>query len=260
MEVPMKTHRVTKALGALACFLLAQAAAVQAADLKVISTIGVKSFVEELAPQFERTTGHKLTIKFGTANVLKREIEAGEAFDVAIMTAMVADDLIRQGRLVASTRTDVARGGIGVAVRAGLTKPDISTVAALKRALLDAKSITYAKEGASGIYFAGVIEKWGLTDALKAKTVLGAGNVGEIAARGEADMAVQLITELISVKGLELVGPLPAEVQNWVVLTAGVSSNLKEPGPAVDFIKFLTAPAAVPILKSKGLEPGTAKP
>jgi len=256
----MRTFRIAAALGPLALVGLVQAVPVQAADLRVISTIGVKSFVEELAPQFERTTGHKLSIKFGTANVLKREIEAGEPFDVAIMTAMVTDDLIKQGRLVAATRTDIARGGIGVGVRAGLSKPDISTVDALKKALLDAKSITYAKEGASGIYFAGLIQKWGLTDALKGKTLLGAGNVGEIAARGEADMAVQLITELISVKGLELVGPLPAEVQNWVVLTAGVSSNLKEPGPAIDFIKFLTAPAAVPVLKAKGLEPGSIRP
>ena len=256
----MRMNHITLALGSLALLVLAQAVAVQAADLKVISTIGVKSFVEEVAPQFERTTGHKLSIKFGTAIVLKREIEAGETFDVAIMTATVADDLIKQGRLVAATRTDVARGGIGVAVRAGLPKPDISTVDALKKALLDAKSITYAKEGASGIYFAGVIQKWGLTDALKGKILLGAGNVGEIAARGEADLAVQLVTELISVKGLELVGPLPAEVQSWVVLTAGVNSKLSEPGAAMDFIKFLTAPAAVPVLKAKGLEPGSTTP
>jgi molybdate transport system substrate-binding protein len=257
----MRRNRLAAPLGsALAFLVLAQAVPVQAADVKVISTIGVKSFVEELAPQFERTAGHKLNIKFGTANVLKREIEAGETFDVAIMTATVADELIKQGRLVAATRTDVARGGIGVAVRAGLPKPDISTVEALKKALLDAKSITYAKEGASGIYFAGLIQKWSLTDALKGKTILGAGNVGDIAARGEADLAVQLITELISVKGVELVGPLPAEVQNWVVLTAGVSSQLKEPGPAMDFINFLTAPAAVPVLKAKGLEPGSTKP
>lgn len=107
----------------------------------------------------------------------------------------------------------------------------------------------------SGALFAGVIQKWGLTDALKAKTILGAGNVGEIAARGEADMAVQLITELVSVKGLELVGPLPAEVQNWVVLTAGVGTKARDPGPANDLIKFLTAPSAVPVLKAKGLEP-----
>ena len=116
--------RITVALPSVLAFLvLAQAVPVQAADLKVISTIGVKSFVEELAPQFERATGHKLSIKFGTANVLKREIEAGETFDVAIMTATVADDLIKQGRLVAATRKDVARGGIGLAVRAGLPKP-----------------------------------------------------------------------------------------------------------------------------------------
>src|SRR2546425_11927802 len=119
----MRMNHITLALGSLVLLVLAQAVAVQAADLKVISTIGVKSFVEELAPQFERTTGHKLNIKFGTANVLKREIEAGETFDVAIMTATVADDLIRQGRLVATTRTNVARGGIRIAVPAGVPEP-----------------------------------------------------------------------------------------------------------------------------------------
>jgi len=117
----------------------------QAAEIKLISTIGVRSAVEELAPQFESKTGHKLAITFGVANVLKRQIEAGEPFDLAIMTAAVTDDLIKQGRLVAATRTDVARGSIGIAVRAGTPKPDISSVDALKRALLEAKSITYAR-------------------------------------------------------------------------------------------------------------------
>src|SRR6266850_585562 len=117
----------------------------QAAEIKLISTIGVRSAVEELAPQFESKTGRKLAITFGVANVLKRQIEAGEPFDLAIMTAAVTDDLIKQGRLVAATRTDVARGGIGIAVHAGAPRPDISSVDALKRALLEAKSITYAR-------------------------------------------------------------------------------------------------------------------
>ena len=153
----------------------------------------------------------------------------------------------------------MARGGIGIAVRAGAPKPDISTVEALKRALLDTKSIAYAKEGASGIYFARLIERLGIAEAMLPKTKFGAGNVAELVAKGEADMAVQLITELMAVPGAELVGPLPAEVQHYVVLTAGVGADVKDSGPAKDLIKFLTAPSAVPVLKAKGLEPGSSQ-
>ena len=212
----------------------------------------------ELAPQFEQKTGHKLAITFGVANVLKRQIEAGETFDLAIMTAAVADDLIKQGKIVAATRTDVARGGIGIAVRAGAPRPDIGSVEALKRALLDARSITYAREGGSGIYFAGLLERLGIADAMKPKTKYGTGNVGELVAAGEAEMAVQLITELIAVRGAELVGPLPAEVQSYIVLTAGVGTQARQPELAREFMLFLTAPAAVPVIKARGLEPGSS--
>jgi molybdate transport system substrate-binding protein len=227
-----------------------------AADIKVLSTIGVRSMVEELAPQFEQQTGHKLVITYGIANVLKKQIEAGEPFDLAIMTAAVADDLIKQGKLVAATRTNVACGGIGIAVRAGAPKPDIGSVEALKGALLDVKSIAYSKEGGSGIYFAGLLERLGIAEAMQPKTTHGAGNVAELVAAGEAEMAVQLITERISIRGVELVGPLPAEVQNYIVLTAGVGAQAREPGLAQDFLQFLTAPAVLPVLKAKGLEPG----
>jgi molybdate transport system substrate-binding protein len=236
---------------------LAWGAIADAAEIKVLSTIGVKSMVEELAPQFEQKTGHKLAITFGIASVLKRQIEAGETFDLAIVTAGVADDLIKQGKLVAATRADVARGGIGIGVRAGAPKPDIGSVDALKRALLEAKSITYAKEGGSGIYFAGLLERLGIAEAMKPKTKYGTGNVAELVVAGEAEMAVLLITELIAVPGAVLVGPLPAEVQNYIVLTGGVGAQAKEPGLAKDLLQFLTAPAAVPVIKSKGLEPGS---
>jgi molybdate transport system substrate-binding protein len=252
----MTIHATMSAAIGLGFFgVLSTGAAANAAEVKVLSTIGVRTVVEELGPQFEQKTGHKLAITFGIANVLKRQIEAGESFDLAIMTAAVADELIKQGKLVAGTRTDIARGSIGVAVRAGAPKPDISTVEALKRALLNAKSITYAKEGGSGIYFAGLLDRLGIAEEMKPKTKYGTGAVAELVASGEADMAVQLINELIPVRGAELVGPLPAEVQNYIVLTAGVGTSAKESGIAMDLIKFLTAPAAVAVIKSKGLEP-----
>jgi molybdate transport system substrate-binding protein len=235
--------------------MLAQAAVAHAGEIKVLSTLGMRSVMEELAPQFERTTGHKLNLTFGITSALRRQIEAGETFDVAIMGAQFIDDLIKQGKLRADTRTDVMRSGIGIAVRAGAPKPDISTVEALKRALLDTPSIAYSKEGLSGIYFASLLERLGIAEAMQPKTKLGAGLVAELVAKGEADMAVQLVTDLIAVQGAELVGPIPAEVQNYFVFTAGVGADVKDPGPAKDLIKFLTAPSAVSVLRAKGLEP-----
>ena len=203
----------------------------EAAELKVLSTVAVKAVVEELGPQFERQTGHKLAVTFGVANTMRRQIEAGESFDVAIMTAPVTDALITEGLIVPATRADLARGGIGIAVRAGTPKPDIGSVEALRRALLAADSIAYSKEGWSGLYFAGLIERFGMTEVMKPKIRYGAANVGEMVAAGEAQMGVQLINELMAVPGLELVGPLPAEVQNYVILTAGVGAQARDPRP-----------------------------
>ena len=178
--------------------ILAQAAVAHAGEIKVLSTLGMRSVVEELAPQFERTTGHKLNLTFGITSALKRQIEAGELCDIAIMAAQFIDDLIKQGKLRADTRTDVARSGIGIAVRAGAPKPDISTVEALKRVLLDTKSIAYSKEALSGIYFASLLERLGIAEAMQPKTKFGAGLVAELVAKGEADMAVQLIITGVS--------------------------------------------------------------
>ena len=244
-------------LRGLGLFLaLAIAAAANAADLKVLSTVGVQTVVEELAPQFERMTGHKLTITFGVSNLMKQQIAAGESFDVAIMTSTVTDELIEQGKVLAATRTDIAHGGIGIGVRAGAHKPDIGSVEALKRALLDARSVAYSKAGASGIYFAGLLERLGLAEAMRPKTKYGTSNVGEMVAKGEAELGVQLINELLAVPGVEIVGPLPKEIQNYVTLTAGVATQAREPALAEEFIRFLTAPAALPVIKAKGLAPG----
>jgi len=241
---------------AAALFVSALPAPVHPADLKILSTVGVQTVVQELAPRFERATGHKLDITYGVSNLMKKQIADGESFDLAIMTSTVTDELIGQGRLVAATRTDIAHGGIGIAVRAGAPKPDIGSVEALKRTLLDAKSIAYSKAGASGIYFAGLLERMGIAEAMQPKTKYGTSNVGEMVANGEAQLGVQLINELLPVRGVEVVGPLPAEVQSYVTLTAGVGTQAKEPAIAEQFIRFLTAPAALTVIKQKGLEPG----
>jgi molybdate transport system substrate-binding protein len=239
--------------------MLAQAAVAHAGEITVLSPNGMRAVVEELAPPFERTTGHKLNLTFGIASALRRQIEAGEPFDVAILGAPSIDDLITQGKLRADTRTDVARSGIGIAVRAGAPKPDIRTVEAFKRALLDTPSIAYNKEALSGIYFASLLERLGIADAMQPKTKFGTGFVAELVAKGEADMAVQAMSDHLAVPGVALVGPLPAEVQHYIVFTAGVGTDVKDPSPAKELITFLTAPSAIPVLKAKGLEPGSSQ-
>src|SRR5215470_234128 len=237
--------------------MLAQAAVAHAGEITVLSTSGMRAVVEELAPPFERTTGHTLHLTFGTASAVRSQIEAGEPFDVAILGAPFIDALIKEGRLRADTRTDVARSGIGIAVRTGAPKPDIRAVEALKRALLATPSITYNKDATSGIYFASLLQRLGIADAMQPKTKFGPGFVAELVAKGEAEMAVQAMSDHLAVQGVDVVGPLPAEVQHYIVFTAGVGADAKAPGPAKELITFLTAPSAVPVLKAKGLEPGS---
>src|SRR5262249_26785667 len=159
----------------------------------------------------------------GLAAAFKQQIDAGETFDVAILTPPPMDDAIKQGRIVADTRTVIARAGIGVAIRAGAARPDLGGAEAFKRALLSAKSIGYAKAGASGVYFAGLVQRLGIAEAIAAKSkVMGTGDeVAEAVAHGEVEMAVLPISEILSVRGIEVAGPFPAEVQSYVVMTAG---------------------------------------
>jgi molybdate transport system substrate-binding protein len=229
-----------------------------AAEIKVISSVGVRAVLEELAPQFERATQHRLAITFGGAVPLKRQIEAGETFDVVILTPALVEDLLKQGRVAAGTKTDVAKSGIGVASRAGAPKPDISTPEAFQRALVNAKSIVHSKEGQSGIYMAGLIERLGLAEQMKPKTLLETrpSHTAVAVVEGKAELGFALISEILPVSGAELVGPLPAELQNYVVFTAGISPNAKDAEAAKTFVKFFTTPAALPVLKAKGMEPG----
>ena len=238
--------------------MLAPVVTGNAAEIKVISSVGVRAVLEELAPQFERATQHKLAITFGTAVPLKRQIEAGEAFDVVILTPALVEDLLKQGRVAAGTRSDVAKSGIGVASRAGASRPDISTPEAFKRAMVNAKSIVYSKEGQSGTYMAGLIERLGLSEQMKSKTLLEtrSGHTAVAVVEGKAELGFTLISEILPVSGAELVGPLPAELQNYVVFTAGISPSARDAEAAKTFIKFFTAPAALPVLKAKGMEPG----
>jgi len=227
-----------------------------AAEIRVLSTNGVYSVMVEMLPEFERATGHKVSIAYDTANLLLGRIKAGESADLAILTRPTLDDLIKQGKVSPGGGKDLARSGVGVAVRVGLPKPDISSAEGLKRALLDAKSIAFTKTGASGIHFAKVVERLGIADQINAKARIPAGgSVGELVSRGEAEMAVQQIPELLAVPGIQYVGPLPAELQNFAIFTAGVMTGARQPEAAKALIDFLSTPAAARVFKAKGMEP-----
>ncbi|MGA8470781.1 MAG: substrate-binding domain-containing protein, partial [Pseudolabrys sp.] len=214
-----------------------------AAYITVLASNGVKAAVVELIPQFENETGHKLKFTWGASNLLTKQVESGEAFDVVIVTPSLIKGLVQQGKVVDGSAVNLARVGLGVAVKQGAPKPDISTVEAFKSTMLNAKAIAYTTAGQSGLHFISVTERLGIADPVKAKgkTIPG-GAAAEFIVKGEADTAVQLIPELASVPGVEVVGPFPAELQNYIVLTGGVGTNAKDKVGAQALIKYLTTP------------------
>jgi molybdate transport system substrate-binding protein len=237
-------------------FLAVHGTSAHAAEIRVLSSNGVHSVTVEMLPEFERATGHKVLIDYDTANLVLGRIKAGEYADLVILTRPTIDDLIKQGKVAAGGGKDLARSGVGVAVRAGLLKPDISSPDKLKRALLEAKSIAFTRTGASGIHFAKVAERLGIADQVNAKAkVPEGGAVGPLVARGEAEMAVQQIPELLAVKSIQYVGPLPAELQYFTLFSAGVLTGARQPEAAKALIDFLSTPAAARVFKAKGLEP-----
>jgi molybdate transport system substrate-binding protein len=224
--------------------------------MKLMSTNGVAGVLRELLPGFEQSTGAKVELVLDSSNGLLGRIAAGETADVAILTAEAIDDLTRQGKIAGGSRTDLARSAVGIAVRAGAPKPDIGSVEAFRRTLLAAKSIAYSKAGASGIYFADLIKRMGIADQVNAKaTVIPRGFTGELAAKGEVEIAVQQISELMAVPGVDIVGPLPPDIQGVTTFAAGLFSGAKEKDAAAALIRLLSAPTSVPIFKAKGLEP-----
>src|SRR5712692_420766 len=236
--------------------LLAVGIAAEAAEIKVLSGNGARAAVSELGAQFERASGHKVTIRFEVNPEVKRKIEAGESFDVAILNPPVLDDLIKQGKIAGDTRAVIGRSGIGVAVREGAPEPDISSVAAFKRTLLNAKSVAYPGEGASGKYFVGLVDRLGIAAEMKPKMrPMPAEYNVEVVARGEVELVVVVASRISGVPGVQLVGRIPQELQTWIGFTAGVASAAKEPEAARAMLRFFTAPAAAPVLKAMGVEP-----
>jgi molybdate transport system substrate-binding protein len=231
--------------------------AAQADDVKVMASAAVKEAYLDLVPGFEKATGHKVTtIWAGTANITKR-IGEGEVVDIVIVPPANLEKLISEGKLVLGSKTDIAKSGVGVAVRAGLPKPDISSGEALKQAVLAAKSVAYSS-GPSGLYLADLFRKMGIADQIKDKvkqTPSGV-QVGEVVARGEADLGFQQVSELLHVKGIDYVGPLPADVQHITVFSAALHKGATAPDAAKALVKFLTAPEAAAIIRKTGMEPG----
>ena len=244
------------AVRAAAVLMLALGTGAQAAEIKVLSSNAVKSVMEELAPQFEKATKNNIAFTFDPAAVLKGQIEKGAAFDLAILTDAAIDDLVKQSKISGATRTAFARSGAGVAVKKGAPKPDISTAEAFKRTLLGAKSIGFVEQGATGIYLKTLFQRLGIADELKPKLKMLVGiGAGEAVAKGEVEIGMTQIAEILPYAGAELVGPLPAEIQVYTDFAAGVGANAKEPEGAMSLIKFLGTPAAVAVIKAKGLVP-----
>jgi molybdate transport system substrate-binding protein len=234
-----------------------------AIEIKVLSSTAMKTPFDEFGPQFERANGCRIAASFGPSAQIARRIGEGETSDVTIVTLEAVEDLIKQGKVVAGTQAVIARSGVGLAVRKGAPKPDISSVEKFKQAMLAAKSVAISNPvggGQSGAIVANAFERLGITDAMKPKTTYGSGGPtglsGQYVARGETEMALQQIPELMAVPGIDVVGPLPPELQVMTVFAASVSSSAKEPEAARALIAFLAAPAAQTVMKAKGLEPG----
>lgn len=245
-----------KSLFALAAALSLAVPSATAAELRVLSGNGAKAAVRELCAQFEKATGNKVSVHFEVNADLKKKIEAGEAFDVAVLNPPVIEALLKSGKLVVGSRADIGRSGLGVAVKSGAPKPDISSVDGFKRALLAAKSVAYPGKGASGLYFVSLLDRLGIKDAMQSKLKpMQAEDTVEVVARGDADMVVVVATRITGVRGVDFAGPIPEQLQTKIGFAAGLSASAKEPDAAKALIRFLTAPAAAVTLKANGVEP-----
>jgi molybdate transport system substrate-binding protein len=236
--------------------LLTQAS--EAAELKIMTPRSMWTVLKEIGPQFERSAGYKLNVVTDIAATLADRIIDGENFDVFIGPPAQMNRVVHAKKVIPDTRTPIAHSGIGVEVRAGAPKPDISSVDAFKRALLNAKSIGYLKqEGTSGAYLHGLFEQLGIADAIRAKVVRPETDiVSELVAKGEIELGMVVITQIRTTPGVDLVGAIPQEVQSYVRWSGGVSTNSTVQQTAKELIQFLTGPIAVPVLKAQGMEPG----
>jgi len=244
---------------AITAALIVAAAPIEAAEIDAMITTAMKAAVEELAPPFERASGHALRVVYGPSGGLARRLNGGEAADLIVVESKVLEELIKQGK-VTPGRTDVARTGIGIAVRRGAPKPDVSSAEALKRTLLTAKSIGHTAPAGGGVtaaHIIGVFEKLGIAAEVKPKVKLAAGGpegrVSVLVSSGEAEIGLQLVSELMSNPEVDVIGVLPDELQLIAILSAGITTGARQPEAAKAFIRHLAAPEAMTIYKTKGL-------
>lgn len=230
-----------------------------AAEVKVLTAGAFKQVVMALVPDYERQTGNHVTVDNGTTGQLKSRIDGGEDFDIVVITPAVVDDMIASGKVAAGSRVNLASVGIGVVVKEGAPKPEIGTVDQFKEALLKAKTVAYidpASGGSSGIYVDKLLQKLGIADQIRPKAKLKQGGyVAELIASGEAELGIHQISEIVTVKGVMLVGPLPKEIQNTTIYAAGLSASTKEKDTAEELIEYLSGADAAAVLKSKGMDP-----
>jgi molybdate transport system substrate-binding protein len=249
----MKFRAAAAVVALLALPLLAAQA--RAAEVRVFASTALKAVLDELGPQFEKVTNNKLVFTIGPAAAMKAQIDSGAAFDVAIVTPPLLEALAKSGKADASTRATIARSPLSVSVRAGAPKPDVSTADALKATLLGAKSIGYNGQGASRAGIEAMFAKLGIADEVKPKIKLLQVSAPVAVANGDVDLALSPMSEVVAVTGAQLAGAVPAELQSYLVLSGAVSAQSKSADAAKAFIEFITAPSAVPVLKSKGMEP-----
>lgn len=253
----MSFRSVLAGFAGFAGIAIVQSGPAAAVEIKVLTAGAMKAVVLALQPGFEAASGHKLVVDNDTAGGLARRIGGGEAVDVAIITPGAIDDLIKKGKVAEGTRVAVAKVGVGVAVKEGAPKPDISTVDNFKKALLAAKTVAYidpASGGSSGIYLAGLLKKLGVADEIKPKERLQAGGyVAEKVVKGEAEIAIHQISEILPVKGATLVGPLPAEIQNYTVYAVGLGAAARDKAASQALIEYLKGPAAAAALEPRGM-------
>ncbi|HEY2527603.1 MAG TPA: extracellular solute-binding protein [Xanthobacteraceae bacterium] len=231
-----------------------------AAEIKVLTSVALTSALNELAPKFEQTTGYNLNIGYSLIADIRKRILSGETADVIVLSRPVMDELDKKDKFASGSITNVAGTPVALAVRAGAPKPDISTVDALKRTLLAAKSIVYAdpaKGGASGVYFAHVVDRLGIAEQLKPKTILVPGaQSADLVAKGEAEIGVGQTSEIVPVAGAQVLGPLPGEFASTTLFTAGIGAGSKVPEAAKSLVQFLTGPVARSVFSAKGFQPG----
>ena len=230
--------------------------AVRAADITVLCTQSLKTALVELAPHFERANGDRLLVTYDTSHNLKVMVEGGTPFDVVVLTPALVVALVQQGRVAEGSAVTIARTGVGVAVRKGAPRPDIGSAEALKRTLVEASSVAYSTSGASRSVFVAALRQLGIEDEVKARgKAVPKGLTGEVVARGEADLAVQLMPELMAVPGVDVIGPFPPDVQSYVVLAGGISADTAQRERVKAFLAFLKSPAATAVIRAKGLDP-----